>query len=141
MVDLEDVTTDQLRNALDEVGGKRPTQRLTAAIAYKRGVDQTEIASWYGVERKTVYNWLRRFESESGSLADAARDETRRGRPRRLTGKQRAKLEEILQNPPKDAGYDAVDWTPELVQRTLDDRWSVEYSRRTCRRFLEEMGS
>lgn len=137
MVNLDDVTTDQLRDALDEIGGKRPTQRLTAAVAYKRGVDQTEIASWYGVERKTVYNWLRRFESASGSLADAARDETRPGRPSRLTDEQRTTLADVLRNPPKEAGYNADDWTPELVQRTLDDRWGVEYSRRTCRRLLD----
>ncbi|WP_227379502.1 helix-turn-helix domain-containing protein [Haladaptatus halobius] len=28
------------------------------AIACKQGVSQTDVAEWYGLSRKTVYNWL-----------------------------------------------------------------------------------
>ncbi len=53
---MEHLSTEDLQNALDNVEGKKPTQRLLAAIAYKNGVPQIELAEWYGVERKTIYN-------------------------------------------------------------------------------------
>ena len=45
MEHLEEISIEDLQQALDEVEGKQPTQRLLAAIAYKNGVTQTELAS------------------------------------------------------------------------------------------------
>ena len=39
----------ELQQALATADGKKPTQRLITAIAYKHGVTQTELAEWYGV--------------------------------------------------------------------------------------------
>jgi len=44
----------ELQDSLDDVDGKKPTQRLLAAIAYKNGVTQTELAEWYDVQRRTI---------------------------------------------------------------------------------------
>ena len=41
MVALENVSTDKLRQALAEVDGKKPTQRLMAAINYLEDDDLT----------------------------------------------------------------------------------------------------
>lgn len=41
---LDEISVKELQDALDEVKGNKPTQRLTAAIAYKNGVIQTELA-------------------------------------------------------------------------------------------------
>jgi transposase len=43
---------------------KKPTQRLLAAIAYKNGVSQTELAKWYDVQRRTIYSWLKRLDTD-----------------------------------------------------------------------------
>jgi hypothetical protein len=67
---LDDVSVEALQVALDEVSGKTPTKRLLAAIAYKHDVPQTELADWYGVERRPIYNWLARLDTD-GSLAAA----------------------------------------------------------------------
>jgi len=42
---LDKISVEELQNALDNVEGKKPTQRLLAAIAYKNGVTQTELPS------------------------------------------------------------------------------------------------
>ena len=80
---LEEISVEELQRALDNFEGNKPTQRLTAAIAYKNGVTQTELAEWYGVERRTIYSWLKRVEQEP--LEQAVQDDRRSGRPRKLT--------------------------------------------------------
>ena len=41
---LDEISVEELQDALDNVEGNKPTQRLLAAIAYKNGVTQTELA-------------------------------------------------------------------------------------------------
>ncbi|WP_254861557.1 helix-turn-helix domain-containing protein [Halovivax gelatinilyticus] len=135
---LDDVSADDLRVALDEATGKKPAMRLIAAIAYKSGISQTELASWYGVERKTIYNWLTRLDD--APLANAATDERRPGRPRKLAEDERAAFEDAVRRPPTAAGYDARTWTPELVKTYLEDRYDVEYSIPSCRRLMRDAG-
>ena len=50
MAALENVSTDDLRQILTEVEGKKPTQRLMAAINYLEDDDltQKEVAERYG---------------------------------------------------------------------------------------------
>jgi transposase len=135
---LDEVTVEELQDALDDVERKKPTQRLLAAIAYKHGVSQTELAEWHGVQRKTIYNWLTRLETQP--IDQAVRDGSRSGRPRKLASDQQDRVEETLAGSPADAGYDASAWTPELVRRYLRETFDVEYSRPSCRRLLNEVG-
>lgn len=135
---LEDVSAADLRDALADVDGSRPCRRLIAAIAYKQGVEQQELAEWFGVERKTVYNWLCRLQDPPDALADAARDAPRPGRPRRLSSGQLAELESTLSNLPGETGYDEAEWNPALVRRHVRDEFGVDYSLSSCRRLLDE---
>jgi chromosome segregation and condensation protein ScpB len=43
---LDGISVEELQDALDSVDGNKPTRRLLAAIAYKNGVTQTELAEW-----------------------------------------------------------------------------------------------
>lgn len=135
---LDAISVEDLQRALDEVQGKKPTQRLLAAIAYKNGVTQTELAEWYGVQRRTIYSWLKRLEGES--LERAVTDADRSGRPRKLTSEQQETLEESLHRSPADVGYDAESWTPALVRRFVRKRFDTEYSIPSCRRLMKEAG-
>ena len=135
---LEDITVEQLQAALDAVEGKKPTQRLLAAIAYKNGVTQTELAEWYGVERRTIYSWLTRLDASS--LEQAVYDSHRSGRPRKLSDEQQEVLERTVREPPADVGYEELAWTPALLQHWIQETYDVEYSIPSCRRFLKEAG-
>lgn len=136
---LETISVERLQDALDNVEGKTPGLRLLAAIAYKHSVTQTELARWYGVERKTIYNWLTRLDTDE-SLEQAVTDANRSGRPRKLPETDQDAFEKTLQNEPREVGYDAPAWTPELVQRHLKERYDVTYSIPSCRRLLNETG-
>ena len=139
MARLEDVTADRLRRALNRVEEARAAKRLTAAIAHKHGVSQTDLAEWYGVSRRTVHNWLARFEGGE-SPERAAGDHPREGRPPKLDEDRREQLFTTLREPPAAAGYDAPAWTPTLLQRHLSTVFDVSYSRPSRRRLLREAG-
>ena len=81
---LDEISVEDLQNALDNVDGKKSTQRLLAAIAYKNGVTQTELAEWYGVQRRTICSRLTRFDTDE-SLEQAVTDAHRSGRKRKLS--------------------------------------------------------
>jgi transposase len=136
---LDEITVEELQDALDNVDGKKPTQRLLAAIAYKNGVTQTELAEWYDVQRRTIYSWLNRLDTDE-SLEQAVADDKRTGRKRKLSESQQEEFERTVHDPPEEVGIDAPAWTPALVQQYLEDTYGVEYSYPSCRRLLKEAG-
>jgi transposase len=138
MAHLEDVSVEDLQRALAEVEEKKPTQRLMAAIAYKNGVTQTELAEWYDVQRRTIYSWLTRLDD--GPLTHAVYDDERSGRPRKLTDDQQVQVREVLHEQPTEYGFDEPTWTPSLFQRYLRETYDVEYSIPSCRRLMKESG-
>lgn len=138
MPTLADTTVEELRSALMVVEGKKPALRLVAAIAYKHGVTQSALAEWFGVERKTIYNWLSRLEE--GDLTEMARDETRPGRPSKLSPDEHERLEDALHRPPREVGFDVPAWTTGLARRFLEEAFDVEYSPPSCRRLMREYG-
>lgn len=138
MEHLTDITVDDLQQALESTDEKTPVLRLLAAIAYKNGITQSELAEWFDVQRKTIYNWLTRLEERN--LDDAIRDKHRAGRPRKLAEEQLGELQEFLQNPPIEAGFDAPAWTTDLLQRFIREEFEIDYSRPSCRRLMKEAG-
>ena len=136
---LEEITIDELHDALDSVEGKRPTQRLLAAIAYKNGVTQTELAEWFDTGRRTIYSWLQRFDTDD-PLVEAVTDDHRSGRNRKLSKSKLNEFRETLHESPRDVGYDEPAWTTKLVRHHLDEIYDVEYSIPSCRRLLKEAG-
>jgi transposase len=136
---LDEISVEELQDALDNLDGKKPTQRLLAAIAYKNGVTQTELAEWYDVQRRTIYSWLKRLDTDE-SLERAVSDNKRTGRKRKLSESQQEEFEETVHDSPEEVGIDAPAWTPALVQEYLEETYGVEYSIPSCRRLLKEAG-
>jgi transposase len=136
---LDEVSVEELQDALDKVEGNKPTQRLLAAIAYKNGVTQTELAEWHDTGRRTIYSWLKRLDTDE-SLEQAVTDAHRSGRKRKLSESQQEAFKQTVHEPPEKVGIDAPAWTPALVQEYLEETYGVEYSYPSCRRLLKEAG-
>ena len=100
---LDEISVEELQDALDNVEGKKPTQRLLAAIAYKNGVTQTELAKWYDVQRRTIYSWLKRLDTDE-SLEQAVTDAHRSGRNRKLSEKEQQEFENLSTNHQRKSG-------------------------------------
>ncbi len=136
---LNEISIDELHDALDEVEGKQPTKRLLAAIAYKNGVTQTELAEWYDTGRRTIYSWLMRFDTDE-PLAEAASDDHRSGRNRKLSDQELKEFQQTVRESPEEAGYDEPAWTTKLVRHHLKETYDADYSIPSCRRLLKEAG-
>ena len=136
---LDEISIDELHDDLDSVEEKKPTQRIMAAIAYKNGVSQTELADWFNTGRRTIYNWLNRFDTDE-PIVDAVSDRQRSGRNRKLSDKELEEFRETVLESPRKAGYDEPAWTTKLVRHHLKDAYDVEYSIPSCRRLLKEAG-
>jgi len=136
---LDDISVEALQDALTTVDGRKPAQRLLAAIAYKNGITQTELAAWHGTGRRTIYSWLKRFDTDQ-PLAKAATDAHRSGRTRKLSKTQQETFEQTVHESPRKVGIDAPAWTPALVQDHLEETYDVTYSLPSCRRLLKEAG-
>ncbi len=136
---LDDISVEELQDALDKVEENKPTQRLLAAIAYKNGVTQTELAEWHDTGRRTIYSWLMRLDTDE-PLEKAVSDAHRSGRKRKLSEIHQEEFEQTIHEPPKEVGIDAPAWTPTLVQQHLEETYDVEYSIPSCRRLLKEAG-
>lgn len=134
---IPDVTVEELRSKLVETDDDgKAVKRLMSAIAYKQGQSPAEIEETFGISRKNVYVWLDRFEERG--LDGALYDEPKPGRPPKLTDEQFEELAAILDNSPRDAGYDEETWTAELVQQWLTTHFGVEYTRRHVRRLMTD---
>jgi transposase len=136
---FDEITIDELHEALDTVEKKKPTQRLLAAIASKNGISQTELAEWFGVGRRTIYSWLQRLDTDE-PLWEAVSDAQRSGRTRKLSETELEEFRETLHESPEEAGYDEPAWTTKLVRHHLEEAYDVEYSIPSCRRLLKEAG-
>ena len=136
---LDEISVEELQDALDNVEENKPTQRLLAAIAYKNGVTQTELAEWHDTGRRTIYSWLMRLDTDE-PLEQAVSDDHRSGRKRKLSESQQKEFERTVHEPPEEVGIDAPAWTPALVQDFLEETYGVEYSYPSCRRLLKEAG-
>jgi transposase len=139
MEHLDEISVNELQDALDSVEGNKPTQRLLAAIAYKNGVTQTELAEWHDTGRRTIYSWLKRLDTDE-PLEQAVTDNKRTGRKRKLSDIEQNEFEETVHHSPEEVGVDAPAWTPALVQEYLQETYDVEYSIPSCRRLLKEAG-
>ena len=137
MSHLETVSIDELQSALNDVDDVESTKRLMVAIAYKQGITKTDLAEWYGLSRKTIYNWLQRLEEEP--IRAVVRDKARPGRPSKLDHKEQSEVTQLLSEPPVNAGYDAVGWCIPLVQQLLDEKFDVTYSRTSAYRLLSKI--
>ncbi|WP_340100313.1 helix-turn-helix domain-containing protein [Salinibaculum salinum] len=126
MSKLDGVSADALRDRLDDVESAKAAKRLMVALAYLDGVSVSELSDRYGVPASTLYYWLDRFEERS--LDDAIEDQQRPGRPSKLDADERAAFETALRQSPRDVGYDADAWSPELAQQHLDETFGVSYS-------------
>ena len=136
---LTEISLDELHDSLDEVDGKRPTQRLLAAIAYKDGVSQTQLGEWNDTGRRTIYSWLMRFDTDE-PLFEAAMDNHRSGRSRKLSEDHIVEFRQTVRERPEESGYDEPAWTTTLVRHHLKVTYGVEYSIPSCRRLLKEAG-
>lgn len=143
MVAQANVSSEDLRDVLADVEGKKPTQRLMAAINYLEEDDATmeTIAQRYGYTAGWLSRWLDRLERlETEPFEAVVYDEPRSGRPSELSEREMKQFTDVVHDPPEEVGIDAPAWSVPLARTYLNEEFGVEYSDRHVRRLLREAG-
>jgi transposase len=136
MAQLDDIPKADLWQLLDQIDNSVPIQRVLAAIATKQGDSTSRLADRHDVSQQTIRNWLSRFEDRP--LDEAPFDDSRAGRPRKLTEEEQDRLMNELRESPEAVGFDRQAWFPRLVYHHLQSEYGVEYSLRHIRRLMRE---
>lgn len=137
---IPDITVEELQETLAETDDDgKAVKRLMVAIAYKQNQSPAEIEETFGISEKNVYLWLDRFEQRG--IEGALYDESKPGRPAKLTDEEFNELEAVLHESPVEAGYDGIQaWSPKFVQHWLKSQFDVKYTLRHIRRLMDDLG-
>lgn len=118
----------------------RDYYRAQAVLWFARGMRVAEIADLLCVTRRTVYNWLGQFrQRQEVVLSKRLLDAPRSGRPRAGDGQIDELVDQIVDQDPRDLGYQATAWTAPLLAQYLEDVWDIEVSPRTVGRILARL--
>ena len=110
MANLENVSTEDLRQVLAEVDDGAAVQRLMAAITYKEidDLSQKTAAELYGFSESWASKWFSRLERlETEPFEDVVYDEPRSGRPSELSEQEHERFVDALHESPEEVGIDA----------------------------------
>jgi transposase len=143
MANLENVSTEDLRQVLAEVDGADAAERVMAAITYKEIDDlmQEEAASLYGFSGGWASKWFTRLERlETEPFEDVVYDEPRSGRPSELSDQEHERFVDALHESPEEVGIDAPAWSVPLARNYLAEEFDVDYCDRHIRRLMTEAG-
>jgi len=111
--------------------------RSGAVLAVERGQPAGQVARAYGVDRTTLFRWVRRF------IKDGTRGLERRagsGRPRLLASFDMEALNDVVLEPASRFGFETDLWTVGRLRRVIQEQYAVTVSENTIWRRLREAG-
>jgi transposase len=87
-----------------------------------------------------LYNWAHRFRARSDSdLSERLADAPRSGRPCTAQGIIDPLLDQVIDEDPRDWGYQATVWTAPLLQRYLEDQHHITVSRQSVSAAIDRL--
>src|SRR5262245_4807396 len=114
--------------------------RAQALLWLDEGETPGQVAEALRVSRRTVYNWVERFQRRHHlGLREQLSDAPRPGRPRTGGGQVDAWIAAVIDTDPRDLGYHCTAWTAPLLVRHLRDHHGVEISETTVGRALTRL--
>jgi transposase len=128
---------DLLRKEIRRSDEARYDHRLHAVLMAVDRRSPYEIADLLGDAPRSVYNWINLFREDG---FEALREETRSGRPMRLTEKQTKTLAKDLIRSPEDFGYGQPIWDGALLSHHLEKCFGVSLGVRQCQRMFHHLG-
>lgn len=111
--------------------------RYCAVDAVLRGLPKGEVAGAYGIDRGTLYRWMKRHEQNG---RDGLERQSGSGRPRKLEELDEEELCGIVLKPASAFGYETDLWTVARLHRVITERYHADVSRDTIWRRLREAG-
>jgi transposase len=139
-IKLNDQAAIELETVLKTTNDVRQLQRAQALLWLSEGDSAAEIAERLRVDRRTVNNWLTRFEQRHESpLVTRLADGLRSGRPITAKGVIDPWIDLVIDSDPRDFGYHSTIWTVPLLQTYLDEEHQMAVSQKSVMRALERL--
>jgi transposase len=115
-------------------------RRMLAILWVDDGEEISEIAERLRVTNKTIYNWVIRFcERKNVKIELRLADDVRRGRPRTVQGIIDPIIENIVNEDPRDYGYQSTIWTVPLIKHYLMRNYQISASERSISYAIERL--
>jgi transposase len=131
----------QLEIVLKTTDDVRQLQRIQALLWLSEGDSVSEVAERLRVDRRTIYNWISRFEQRTDcDLISKIADGLRSGRPATAKGVIDPLIDLVIDSDPRDFGYRSTVWTAPLLQTYLTDEHQITVSCKSIRRALDRLG-
>lgn len=111
--------------------------RRRAVEAVRQRMSRGAVAEAFGVDRATLYRWMKKFE-QGGE--DGLRRKQGSGRPRALGELSADALEKMVLGSPVETGFETDLWTVARLQAVITEKLDVEVSKQTIWRRLIESG-
>ncbi len=111
-----DFSATDLRRLAAASKDANQSRRLLTLAAVRDGMSRTDAAKIGGMDRKTLRDWVHRF-NERGS--DGLKDNWRRDVPSRLSAEQRARLSTRVEIGPDRAVHGVVRWRKIDLKRAM----------------------
>lgn len=110
----------------------RQYQRMLAMLLLDEGASVEEIAEQLFVPRRTIYDWINRFNQRCDlSIKERVQDAFRSGRPATAKGVIDPVIDKIIDSDPRDYGYNSTVWTAGLLHRYLSKYHEKDVSLRS----------
>lgn len=132
MPNSEHCTEDELTVACKASPTKDGHDRLMAMRALILGIGHDQVAALHQVDRRTLTNWIHRFNAEG---IDGLIDRQRPGRPRVIDAEQTQHYRELIEEPER---VGVTHWTGVKFHGYLRDELDHEVGYRTVIRWLHE---
>jgi transposase len=116
-------------------------RRAQALLWVDGGERIATVAERLCVTRQSVYNWIKRFQTQgtqeiSARLAEGARS----GRPRTAHGIIDPLILDVIDRDPRELGYRSTVWTAPLFTPYLAETPHIEVSRQSVRLAIARLG-
>lgn len=112
-------------------------RRLQAIILFEKGIPPVDIARKLKVGRRSVRRWKSSFLKEGRKSLKA---QPASGRPPKLAGVPKERLEQLLVEGAQSAGYPTDLWTCPRVADLIERRFHVHYHVDHIGRLLRSLG-
>lgn len=118
---------------------KRPEvrQRSTVIRLLHLGHKPAEIAKMQAISIPTVYGWFKRWQQDG---IEGLVNKPKSGRPAKADDAYSQTLEQVLEQEPKDLGYDFAVWTVERLRQHLEKETGIDLSEARLRALLKRKG-
>jgi transposase len=112
-------------------------RRSHAIELLKKGMPPVDVAREVGVDRRSVRRWNAAYRKQ-GFKALQARHNT--GRPSRLSGNDKQRLEKLLLKGAQHAGFHTDLWSCPRIQNVIKTHFGISYHVDHLSRFLRSLG-